>query len=239
LETKTEEFYEFKLLKSAEEKEIKNKQKKIEKKLKCIHEKEAQLKVEKTNLERSKNKNHEEDFNQNFRLDPKVSSIHVTESLALAQEVSQQKLKEKELFEVSNCSHEPQCILRVPHPHPIGPITLQQHELQMEVDKNDADREKIESAKKKILKFMENEPGDSFDVTLAKLEVLKSLFEPEDGTQTSEFDDLIAMVQSYKTALEDAREDEHDDDDLIDEDDNFPPYYWGGEDACELFFFDE
>ena len=53
-------------MKTSEEKEMKSKNKKIEKKLKKVEEKEAQIKVDINNFERSKKEKVEKDYDKNF-----------------------------------------------------------------------------------------------------------------------------------------------------------------------------
>ena len=90
-------------------------------------------------------------------------------------------------------------------------------------------------------KFMKQEPGETLDDTIKKLEALKTMLEPtnDDETKESEFDNLILLVKSTKEAIETLvnTEDEYDKeylDNLFD--DGLPRHYWGGEDGNELIF---
>ena len=134
------------------------------------------------------------------------------------------------------CPHSPQCTFRGPRPPPHGPKTFKQVELEEELARNEA----IQSVTESLLEFMEQEPNDTLDDTIAKLEALKSLLEPDnDETKESEIDKLIAEVQIMKEAIENMHKDDYDEEDFEDMDDGLPRHYWGGEDASELMFFDE
>ena len=90
---------------------------------------------------------------------------------------------------------------------------------------------------------MKSEPGDTIHTSIAKLEALKTILEPEeDPDKPSEFDELIELAQSYAKAIEEMGVNNIDDDEHYDdyyEDENLPPHYWGGEDCCELMFYDD
>ena len=73
LEIKIKELTEFKIDKTSEEKDMKNKRKKIEKKLKMLEQKEAKIKVDRNNFERSKKEKVEEDVNDNLNPKPVVN----------------------------------------------------------------------------------------------------------------------------------------------------------------------
>ena len=140
------------------------------------------------------------------------------------------------------CNHIPQCVQRSPFPPPIGPQTFKQYETELEVTKNEAESDAVESFKKKILDFMKSEPGDTINTSIEKLEALKTILEPEeDPDKPSELDELIELAQSYSKAIEEmsVNKDDDDDDNFYYEDDNLPPHYWGGEDCCELIFYDD
>ena len=138
------------------------------------------------------------------------------------------------------CPHVPQCILRGPRPPPIGPRTLKQSETDKELFKNEA----VQIFMDHVRKFMKQEPGETLDDTVAKLEALKRMFEPvsDPETEESEFDDLIKLVKSTKEAIETLQnsEDEYDEEyfeGLVDDD--LPRHYWGGDDGNELIFEDD
>ena len=104
--------------------------------------------------------------------------------------------------------------------------------------------EAIESFTANVIKFMKKEPGDTLDVTVDKLEALKSMFVPATNNEESKesgFDELITMVKTAKEAIENASKEDVYDDEYVDgmEDTNFPRHYWGGEDGNELIFVNE
>ena len=124
------------------------------------------------------------------------------------------------------CPHSPQCTLREPCPPPHGPKTLQQVELEEELDRKEA----IQSVTESLLEFMQ-EPDDTLDDTVAKLEAIKPLLEPDvDLNKESQIDKLIEEVKMMKEAIKIYFEDMED---------GLPRHYWGGEDASELIFLDE
>ena len=67
----------------------------------------------------------------------------------------------------ADCLHDPQCIIRRPKPPPLGPQTLKQTEM------DDIIVQK-ETIARRVMEFMEDEPGDTLDITIAKLECLKT-----------------------------------------------------------------
>ena len=111
---------------------------------------------------------------------------------------------------LETCSHSPQCILREPRPTPFGPKTLKQSETESEIIKNEA----VQTFMEHVRKFMKQEPGETLDDTIKKLEALKTMLEPtnDDETKESEFDNLILLVKSTKEAIEtlENTEDEYD-----------------------------
>ena len=137
---------------------------------------------------------------------------------------------------VQLCNHFPQCFARQSHPPPHGPNSLKQHKLKSEVIKTEA----IQSFFASVLEFVADEPGDTIDIKIAKVEALKKMLEPEDyddGSKPSEFDEILEFLQTAKTAYENLEDDDYTYDTEGDED--LPPHYWGGEDANEQIFYDD
>ena len=136
------------------------------------------------------------------------------------------------------CDHTPQCILKPPSPPPHGPRTQKQSELDIIIAKHEA----YESFAKYVLEFMEEEPGDTLDTTIAKLEALKAMLEPatDENTKESTFDELIRTVKETKHAIQEQDNEDYDDDyfQAMEEDQGLPRHYWGGEDGNELIFSD-
>ena len=138
------------------------------------------------------------------------------------------------------CPHSPQCHLRDPFNPPHGPKTQKQAELDDSIAKND---EAIESVIENVLDFLKQEPGETLDDTIYKLESLKSILEPNhDNTEDeSELDKLIESAKVTKEAIENIAnsKDDYDDEYLQDLMDNsLPRHYWGGEDGNDLIFED-
>ena len=134
-----------------------------------------------------------------------------------------------------NCPHSPQCTSRGPHPPPHGPRTFTQLELDEELVRNEA----IQSFTNNLLEFLEEAPGETLDDTVAKLEAIKNMLEPEkDDTKESEFDKIIAEVKITKEAIEKINNEQHeyDEDYFKDIEDDLPRHYWGGEDAIANSF---
>ena len=80
------------------------------------------------------------------------------------------------------------------------------------------------------------------DITLTKIEAIKNMLDPkaESEGQTSQFDDLIEMVTSYRDIIEGMKTDREEDaeDYLVSEDDDDLPRYYYGEDE-EIIFEDD
>ena len=147
LEVKIEELTEFKIMKNSEEKEIRNMKKKTEKKLKEVREKEAKLKLNQSSLEKQlkhlTNETKNTDDNENLRgvLEISIEEVSANQpnpyvqgsksSPSLATPTLVPHHQHLELVEDPPCEHDPQCVLRAPHPPPHGPLTLKQHELQL------------------------------------------------------------------------------------------------------------
>ena len=219
--------------------------KKTEKKLKEVREREAKLKLGQNSLDRQKTCSVEKkntdisDDNHNIHLnptpnlpDPNIKLSNLSSTPAILTQVP----PHQHLHPVENllCHHNPQCLLRAPHPPPHGPTTLKQYELQLLLLENEAERQKMESLKSRILTLVKPEPGDTFDNAIEKLEYLKSIFESDD--ENSEFDQLIETVINYREALNDTTE--HDPD-YYDDLAEMEPHYWEGEDGSELIFYDD
>ena len=204
---------EYKFKHETEARELKKVQKKIQKKARKETIKVAEIEVKKMRAERESN---EKESNDN------------------PTEVLKNDPVEKEIF---NCLHKPQCTIRGPYPPPHGPKTYKQSEVENIVLKIEA----YETFTENVLEYMKNEPGDTLDTTIAKLEALKALLEPDnigDEAKESQFDELIQMVKHTKEALEKINENDYDDD-YYEEDDDLPRHYWGGEDGNELFFYED
>ena len=151
LETNIEELTRFKVVKNSEEKEIRNKQKKIEKKLKLVREREAQLKLDQSSLEKQQkhltNDKKITDDNENLIGDIKehleITVKQVSDNLpnpnvkgskpspSLTTPTLVPHYQPLDPAQDHHCEHDPQCVLRAPHPPPHGPLTLKQHELQL------------------------------------------------------------------------------------------------------------
>ena len=221
LEDKIKELVTFKTQKISEEKEFRNKSKKVEKKLKALEEKEAKVKIEILKLKKREQKNTPNtDLNEN-------------------------DLGKETLLKTPICPHSPQCAERQPYPPPHGPPTLDQSEVQECVARNENVEIEVKQFVTKIMDFYKSEPVGDLDTTIAKLEVIKELLEPEndesDEPKTSEFDELIEMAKDTKQKLEAMKTSEFDeyDDYSFEEDENLPRFYWGGDDCCEMIFYDD
>ena len=142
---------------------------------------------------------------------------------------------------LSFCLHNPPCTSRQPLPPPHGPKSLKTVELEAEVCKT----ESIQSFTENVLQFMRQEPGDTLDTAIDKLEALKAILEPEEVNETeateSSLDELIREVKTTKEAIENLNKEEEYDDDYFDEmmDPDLPRHYWGGPDWNELIFFED
>ena len=87
------------------------------------------------------------------------------------------------------------------------------------------------------MEFLNEEPKDNIDITIAKLEALKKLFDEkiEPFGQNSEFEELIEMAKSTKEIIENMKNCEAEDfDDYEYEEDDLPRHYYG-EDGEILF----
>ena len=86
--------------------------------------------------------------------------------------------------------------------------------------------------------FIKQEPSETLDNQLEKLNSLKRLLEPF-SSDVSIFDELAEKIKTLQDALEKVDDDEdysyYEDYD----DDSLTPHYWGGDDGHELFFYDE
>jgi hypothetical protein len=248
LEAKIEDLTKFKILKNSEEKELRNMKKKAEKKLKEVREKEAKLKLDQNYFERN-HKHLNDDINSelgddNHNLKGDSSKEDFKNAVDQVSVPDPDPTKPTPTCVLSNphlephedphCIHGPQCVLRDPHPPPHGPPTHRQYELQQLVMKNEAERQKMETLKDKILALVKPEPGDTYDDAQEKLECLKFIFDDDD--EASEFDKLFEMLNFYKEAKNDTTE--HDPD-YYDDLSEMAPHYWGGDDGNELIFYDE
>ena len=138
----------YKIDKMSEEKELKTKIKKVDKKLKTLAQKEAEIKIEKSELKRVKfdeNKNIEENARQMFH-DP------------------------------SFCDHSPQCLLRQPLTPPHGPLTEAQYNLNETLLKNEA-MDKIKTFIDIVRNFFHYKPAEDIEITIVKLKAVKEIFE--------------------------------------------------------------
>ena len=114
--------------------------------------------------------------------------------------------------------------------------------------KNETENPEIKTLTQDILEFFHSEPTDDIDVTIAKLEMIKDMFEQK-VDDTSDFDEMIAtakntgnitknteelleQIEKYKIVDDD---DEHLESEYFD--DTLPKHYYG-EDGCELMFED-
>jgi hypothetical protein len=207
--------YEYKLKHETEARELKKKEKKIMKRAQKETKKVAEFELKKMRAERETKKKEINDTQENLEHD----SVDLqTETLTI-------------------CLHAPQCSFRAPYPPPHGPQTYKQSELENVIIKTEA----TESFKESVMEFMRNEPGDTLDTTIAKLEALKAMLEPDhndDEAKESEFEKLIQMVKNTKEALEKLNDDDVDELDYEDYDD-IPRHYWGGNDGNEIIFFED
>ena len=178
LETKLKDLHNYKVDKISEEKDLKTKLKKVDKKLKNLNEREAKLKVEKDALKTVKT------IDENANLEP----------------------KQEEFVELSSsCTHSPQCLFRHPRPPPHGPPTLIQFELQETVTKNEIFA-KIETFTDIIKNFFHSDPNlYDIDITIAKLEALKGLYGEtscQNDDEVEEFDQTIKMARETQDIIE-------------------------------------
>ena len=140
---------------------------------------------------------------------------------------------EKKLGETFACKHSPQCLSREPSSPPIGPLTIAQFELQEIVLKNEK-IEKIETFVGIVKDFFRLEPTADIDITIAKLEAVRGLFEVDSHQtkmETNEFDQILDMAKETKVFIEHLKKEQYensDEDDYIDEDD-LPRHYLGEE----------
>ena len=223
LETKIKVLTEYRIKHEEESRELKRKQKKLLKKGKKDLKKAAEEELKKMRIERE------------------ATIVTIEETESFVEEV------EKNVFEpntesLETCEHYPQCISREPLPPPLGPLTLQQFETEALVEKKEEEIKAVETFVKAVLKFMKKEPGDTLDVTVAKLEALKKLLEPEiKDEEPSEFDNLIETVKNTQELLDSIVNSniEEDDYEYLNEPDDLPPHYWGGEDGNEIIFYEE
>ena len=119
LEEKLKALEEITALHAAEGKELKNKTKKVNKKLKSIEEREAKFKVDKLTFQKvqanSEQEIVEDTFDDELRDENKNDLIQVQQLMST--------------LSPHSCLHNPQCILRLPFPSPDGPLTLDQFNL--------------------------------------------------------------------------------------------------------------
>ena len=94
----------------------------------------------------------------------------------------------------------------------------------------------------KVQDFIKQEPGETLNHNIYKLESLKAILEPDNTEEESELDKIIKSVKVTKEAIENLTntEDEYDDEYLQEMmDSTLPRHYWGGEDGNELIFEDD
>ena len=144
LESKIEKLTEFRLMKLGEEKELRTKLKKVDKKFKLLKEREANIQ-----LQKNKENRNELDCNKNYR------KVIVEKSEPFAQEVD---IK----FSEPSCNHIPQCSLRQPFPPPFGPLTYRQFDLQEGITAKEDKLVEIDSIAdiKPVEKVEEFEPAE-------------------------------------------------------------------------------
>ena len=117
MEDAVRQINEIKTLHAAEDKELKNKAKKVNKKLKAIEEREAKLKNDRVNFE---------------KIIDKTKTTHELEAVEDTMEdenKNEQVQKSTSNPSPSSCIHSPQCTLRSPLPPPNGPLTRDQFTL--------------------------------------------------------------------------------------------------------------
>ena len=235
LEEKIRNLLDFKNAKLSEERDLKIKMKKVEKRVKNLNEREVKLVVvERKGLEMFEGKCSAE--NVTPEIEPHKKNV---------EEVSNEKeAKEKkdETKITTVCNHSPQCIFRQPLPPPIGPPTKEQFETRESVLKCEAKEKELDSCAAQILDFFNSEPLNDIDVTIWKLQQIKSLLEPNnENVEPSQFDDLIKQAENYKQAMDNLVNNQEDDDHLYEDyfDDDLPRHFWGGDDGNELFFEDD
>ena len=197
----------------SEARELKKKEKKLMKKEKKEVKKAAELQIKKIKEERQ----YKNTDNLN---DPEQTSPHDPHPIPAAV-----------------CPHSPQCHLREPFPPPYGPRTLKQAELDETLTKTE---EAVDSLIEKVRDFIKQEPGETLDHTIYKLESLKTILEPDNTEEESELDKIIrTSVKVTKEAIENLAntEDEYDEEYIQEMMENsLPRHYWGGEDGNDLIF---
>ena len=217
MEGKIETLQEYKLAKASEEKELKSKSKKVDKKLKLLGEKEAKINLELIKLKR----------------DTEITTNN--NSVELDEKPNIDK-NGKEVLKF--CKHSPQCSIRQPKPPPFGPPTQTQFETTKAATDNEAKELELKDLTDQILDFFQTEPVSDMDFTITKLEMIKSLFEPKNNEERdlSKFDDLIKIAKENKDIIENIEKEAHDDEHSYEDyfDDNLPIHFYG-EDG-ELIF---
>ena len=218
-EDKMKDLLEYKSIKASEEKDLKIKLKKVEKKLKILRDKEAEIKIEKMNLERDKTRQNE--ANNNLEFETKTEEQNTEISL--------------------KCNHFPQCITRQPIPPPIGPLTFKQFELTEAVIEMEKIESEVDRFVENVVDFLRDESSDNLDITIAKLEAVKKMLDPnaEPEGRISQFDELIEMAKHSKDIIENMKnkKDEDDDDYFEYEHEDLPRHYYGEE--GEIIFEDD
>ena len=146
----------------------------------------------------------------------------------------------------TDCNHTPQCTLRQPQSPPIGPKTLIQYNLQNYLDENEATEKEIDAFVNKTLEVFKMEPVNDLNFTIAKLQAIKQLIEPNEPedmnkNKFSEFDDLISQAKKAKEYQELTKEIEEEAEDDFGYDEDYEDYPRCNYDADgnELHFTDD
>ena len=137
---------------------------------------------------------------------------------------------------VTVCCHSPQCCTRQPSPPPLGPLTLEQVQLNEEIEKSEKNAEALLNI---VIEFVKHDTEDKIDDTIVKLKAVRKVLDPDSELEghISPFDDLIEMAINHKDALEnlkDKKEDEYKD---YYEEDDLPRHYYGEE--GEILYYDD
>ena len=216
LEEKIEDLLEYKRNKTAEERDLRSKLKKVDKKLKNMKENEASLNLEMMKRERIKY------LTNNNILEIKTEADLEPES-DFAEKDAKPEIKTGDVEVHSNVQSEE--VAQTEPKHENSEVI----EDSVETDTN--------SITEEILNFFHSEPPDSIDITILKLELIKEMFAKKD-VNTSAFDDLITEAKKTKDVIEQTIGDySHEDDDHLEEDyfdDDFPRHCYGDND--ELMF---
>ena len=236
-EIELKDLVDYKISKTSEEKDLKIKVKRVDKRLKAIQEKEAKLELEKNECRNQSKK--EKDLKSNLTTDySEENSITEINVPIFNQFTMLSKLCESDSSSSISSQAIPSCsslsmadfnsnyqvfpssvaIPSSPQP-PVSPFQI----ISQEKEQIDL---KVASFVKLISEYFKAEPGDKVNDTIVKLESLKNLL--RDESQCALFDDLIQEAKVYLDATENLKTADCGETEDFEYED-MPDYYWAQE----------